>query len=1247
MFIWWGHELTNLYNDAYIPMLGKRHPQALGQSASSVWAELWPVIGPQSEQVLNEGRATWNESVLMLTQRYGFNEETYFTYSYSPIPDDTGGIGGLFCAVTEDTERILSQRRLRTLRNIGEHSLRATEAVEEICRTAASTLAENLHDCPFALIYLLGEENTHAHLYGAAHLTVGTKASPVQVAIGSNEDIWKFSDIIKLNQSQVIESLEEQIGQSLPISSWASDKIQRVIVLPLAKTSEQRFPAGFLVVGISPHLSWTRDYISFFELTASHIANAISTARVYQEERKRAEALAELDRAKIAFFSNISHEFRTPLTLMLGPLENLLAQSSSDLSPASKAEVEMIYRNGVRLLRLVNSLLNFSRIEAGREQGSYTPTDLTTLTQDLASSFRSAVEMANLQFVVDCHRLSEPVYVDRDMWEKIVLNLISNAFKFTFDGKIKVMLHQVETTAILSVSDSGVGIPPEHLSKIFERFHRVENTQSRTHEGSGIGLALVQELVKLHGGTIHVKSCLGKGSTFTVSLPLGEKHLPSHRIDDTHTITSTALSPSPFVEEALQWLPAQTRDEFNAHSLRVQAETPNVRESTPDTQHVCMTTQHPLPQILLADDNQDMRNYVRRLLNDKYEVRTVANGEAALEAVRQNPPDLIISDVMMPRLDGFGFLRELRKDPAIQTIPFILLSARAGEESRLGGLEEGADDYLIKPFSAQELLTRADTILKMHEIRSQVQAESKKFIALAENINEFVSMFDLEYRPYYVNPAGMTMLGLDTMTQIQETLVKDFFFSEDHSFLMNEFLPNVLRDGQAKVEIRFRHFQTGEALWMIYNVFCFYDGNGDPMGLGTVSHDITKRKEAEKAIVESKNALEQEVLHQTQALRRSQDNLRKLASEVIVAEHRERRRLASELHDYLAQLLVASRIKLGQIHKLETSPSTKTFLNETDKMIQESLTYTRSLIANLSPQVLYQFGLVPALKWLADQMKNYDLAVTVEDDVKSIPLPEQSLILLYQTVRELLMNVVKHAGVTETMLSIQKPSIDYLMIQVTDRGKGFNPDDFSTQQNLKKFGIFSIRERLKALQGKFTLDSVIGQGTTATVLMPIEKTHKINQRSSITMAAPISNETIPSKSQVIRVLLVDDMAMIREGLRNVLQSYANVQVIAEAVNGEEAVELANTLTPDVVIMDVNMPGLDGIEATRRIRHTSPTIKVIGLSINDDECMRNTMLQAGAVNYLAKDRASETLYEAICAACVNRNFEPENHETGQG
>jgi signal transduction histidine kinase len=428
------------------------------------------------------------------------------------------------------------------------------------------------------------------------------------------------------------------------------------------------------------------------------IARSRELSTALLELRAANARLAELDVAKTAFFNNISHEFRTPLTLMLAPLEDELTESASALSGARRARLEVAHRNALRLLKMVNALLDFSRLEAGRAEAVYRPTDLAALTTDLASQFRAAMERGGLALTIDCQSCP-PMYVDREMWEKIVLNLLSNAFKHTFRGGITVRLVCHGDGLELRVEDTGVGIAAEELPRIFERFHRVKGAASRTHEGTGIGLALVRELVQLHGGSIHVESEVDRGSAFIVTVRAGTAHLPAERVTSNEEPQSTAVAAARLAhaDDASRWLDTASTQ---ANATPAAAGQPRAR-------------------VLWADDNADMRRYVTGLLQPHYDVKAVPDGHAALEAALASPPDLVLADIMMPRLDGFGLLRGLRGDERTQRLPVILLSARAGEDSAHEGLDAGADDYLVKPFTAKELLVRIRSSLRLAALRQE------------------------------------------------------------------------------------------------------------------------------------------------------------------------------------------------------------------------------------------------------------------------------------------------------------------------------------------------------------------------------------------------------------------------------------------------------------------------------------------------------------------------------------------------
>ncbi|GMA14293.1 ATP-binding protein [Deinococcus metallilatus] len=700
MWMLWGDDFTFFCNDAYLPTLGIKGDWALGKSSNQVWAEIWKDIWPLIEHVLTTGQATWNEGMQLFLERSGYTEETYHTFSYSPLADDDGRVIGMLCVVAEESERVIGERRLRVLRDLAARTsdVRSTEGVfggVEAC------LAADAHDLPFALTYLLGEAEQSAHLASAAGF--GDVRPGVKLDAALPGDRGTLAELLRTTAPVLLDDLSP-LGE-LPSGPWDRPPSQ-ALVLPIAQQGQAR-AAGVLIAGLNPYRPLDDSYRGFLDLFVGQIAASLASANAYEEARERAEALAELDRAKTTFFSNVSHEFRTPLTLMLGPLEELLAHPQ-DLSERQRGELEVTHRNALRLLKLVNTMLDFTRIEAGRAEATYTPTDLAALTADLASGFRSLAEGAGLRLTVDCPPLPEPVYVDGGLWEKVVLNLLSNAFKFTFEGEIEVRLREEAGQVRLSVRDTGTGIPAHELPRMFERFHRIEGARGRSFEGTGIGLALVRELVSLHGGEITAESTLGQGTTFTVTLPLGHAHLPAERVVHRAGAGSQRV-PVPFLEEAAQWLVPAPAPEVEAGA----APTPPASGA-------------PRPRVLLADDNADLREYVTRLLGDQYDVRAVTDGQQALEAARAQAPDLVLSDVMMPHLDGFGLLRALREDPATRDIPVILLSARAGEEARLGGLEAGADDYLAKPFSARELRTRVRTHLELSGLRLEAARQARE-----------------------------------------------------------------------------------------------------------------------------------------------------------------------------------------------------------------------------------------------------------------------------------------------------------------------------------------------------------------------------------------------------------------------------------------------------------------------------------------------------------------------------------------
>ena len=715
ILIAWGPETVQIYNDSYRPICGEMHPRSMGMNFRICWESALEVVGDKFTRG-QKGEGTYIHDQQMFLERYGYLEEAFMTFSFAPIRDESGGVGGIFHPITETTDKMLSARRTKVLRDLGA-GIGKAKSVGEIGRESESQYPDFLNDLPFVLFYQYHAVAKTAELLSASGIAEAPQLALKDVNLNANhENSWPFLTAVDTAQAVVVNNLQTRFGD---FKCAPYPETPHTAVLIPIYISGQELPYGFIAAGVSARRALDASYLGFYDQLANTYNTAVSNVFAYEQEQKRAEALAAIDKSKTAFFSNVSHEFRTPLTLMLGPLEDLLSRKA--LTDDVKEPIQATHRNALRLLKLVNNLLDYSRVEAGRAQAAYEQLDLAELTTDLASSFRSIIEKAGMRLLVQAEPLQNAAYVDRQMWEKIVLNLLSNAFKYTLEGTITVSLKQEGTYAVLEVQDTGVGIPEKELPHMFERFHRVENAAGRTHEGTGIGLSLVNELVHLHGGEITVESTEAVGSTFTVKIPLGKAHLPQdHVLERSKEIDSAALKGA-FIQEAFSLLQEETQ---------VQSTSDNATSTGDITTHQDFSITKDT-RILIVDDNADMRAYLNRLLEPYFSISIAVNGADALQKIHDFKPDLVLSDMMMPVMDGKAMLEHIRKTTETMRLPVIFLSARAGEEARIDGLEAGADDYLVKPFSAAELLTKVRAQIKISKTRTHAEQQLRVLLTEA------------------------------------------------------------------------------------------------------------------------------------------------------------------------------------------------------------------------------------------------------------------------------------------------------------------------------------------------------------------------------------------------------------------------------------------------------------------------------------------------------------------------------------
>jgi signal transduction histidine kinase len=1169
IWIGWGPQATFLYNDAYIDVLGAaKHPWALGRPAQEVWAEIWHYCGPLADKVFQRAEPSYVDAVQLFMNRGDWVEEVWYSFSYSPIFNEAGDVGGLFCPSTDTTATRLNARRLAALSALSASALREQD-VASACATAMHNIADNPADIPFALLFKRAGDTVR--LQQTAHVEDAA----------CDQAHWPVGQVLTGGQPVAIATAGVP---GLPLG-LAGQPVRVALALPVTD--------GVLVLGISPARPLDAEYRTFCELVAGQMSAAIQNASAAAEQRQRAEALAELDLAKTAFFSNVSHEFRTPLTLMLGPIEEALGDSGNRLPPVHHERLRLAQRNALRLQKLVNTLLDFSRVQAGRMHASYARVDLAALTRDLASGFRSVVESAGLSLTVDCSELTASAWVDIGLFEKIVLNLLSNAFKFTFDGGITVKLRQEGHVALLSVSDTGVGISEDQQQRIFERFRRVEGSRSRTHEGSGIGLALVRDLVELLHGHIELDSTLGAGSTFTITLPLGHAHLREEQLGMAPIAANEGVREA-FLLEAQRWLPEEDNEE-------------PFLDLADDDSVLTLGA-----QVLVVDDNADMRDYLARLLRQRWHVSTAANGREALHAMAGAVPDLVLSDVMMPELDGFGLIAAMRADAELHDVPVLLLSARAGEEARIEGVNAGADDYLVKPFSARELLTRVDSQLMRSRIR---QAERAHMARMANTFQQAPAAIAIVRGPDLgFELANDRFVELSWQRELIGLPMRRAFPELEGQGMVEE-LEQALASGQPVIGKARRVMLKREGGLQE----CYFDyvhqpvrnGRGEVDRVAIVAFEVTElvraRRDAELANRTKDDFLAMvghELRNPLSPILIALELMRLKGLGGLAREHAAIERQAHHLVRLVDDLLDVARIAQGKIAlRLERI--------ELSKLLAQALETVSGL--------------------LEERQQRLEVDVAVEGlAINADPMR------FAQVLVNLLTNAAKYSNLGGHILVRASTSKGRVALRVRDTGIGIGADMLphlfdkfvQAPQSLDRsrggLGLgLSIARSLVQLHGGEIEAHSAGPGSGSEFIIRLPLAGEADMAPSAG-AAPGQLAAVTPR----RVLLVDDNQDVLQGLRALLEVGGHeVQAVGDPAS---ALRASVNFVPDLAILDIGLPGMDGYELATELRRQPGfgKTRLVALSGYGQPADQARSREAGFAAHLVKPITPAQLYSLL-------------------
>jgi len=1218
----WGPDDIQIYNDAYRPICGAKHPESMGAPFKVCWETALPVVGGAFDRA-HGGEGVYIRDQRMFLDRYGYLEEAFMTFSFSPIRVESGEVGGIFHPITESTAQVLNARRTQSLRDLTA-GIGEARTVAELGLETASQHARHAPlalDLPFLMLYQFDADSGALRLCAASGLDDAAALAPPHAQIGEAGG-WPFAQALQTMAAQRC-TVPAAFGAYAcePYPQAPSD----ALVLPVTVAGQAQ-PFGFVVAGVSACRALDADYLHFYDMLAAAFSTAIGNVLAYEQEQRRAAALAEIDRAKTAFFSNVSHEFRTPLTLILGPLDDALADTEEPLGPRQRNRIDVTNRNALRLLKLVNSLLDFSRIEAGRVQASYTPVDLALLTADLASVFTSAMEKGGLTYTVQMEPLGDAVYVDHDMWEKIVFNLLSNAFKFTLHGSVAVDLRRCGERARLTVRDTGTGVAADELPRLFERFHRIEGTQGRTYEGTGIGLALIQELIKLHGGTIAVVSEPGVGTEFTVELPFGSSHLPPERIAAQAPQPAYGRMGAAFVEEALHWLPDEAPADVPENGDAGDAGA--VDDNAAGAPRIARK-----PVIVVADDNSDMRAYIKSLLERDAIVETCADGEAAYAAILRRMPDLLVSDVMMPHLDGFGLIAKIRANADVKDLPIMLLSARAGEEAKVEGLQAGADDYIVKPFAANELLARVQAQLEL--LRRRRDAND----ALREREAYFRDLVD-------TSPAILWITDADHQCTYLSQRWYDYTGREPQQDLGLGWLGAVHRDDVERTRTAFIDAASQQLPFIID--YRLRDRDGEYRWM--IDAGMPRRVEGGSAAGYVGTVFD---IHERKMLAAELSQANRLQREFLVT-------LAHELRNPLAP------IRSG-LEVMRTAHSGNAATDKIRAMMERQVAHLVHLVDDLldlariaqgkdvlqrAPALLADvvaMGVEISMPLIEGKQHRFDVSVPAQP----VPLDVDAH-RIAQVIGNLLNNAAKYTpahGAIALRAAIGDGMLD---IAVSDNGIGIADTAIGTVFELYTqvagserhaqggLGIgLNLVRRLVELHGGtvHAASAGAGQGSTFSVRLPLLQSVSPEQaqqpeREPAAAATGMADAGAGAVAAGLRILVVDDNGDAADSLAALLEILGHTLAVVH--DGEQALARAAQFRPDAVFLDLGLPGISGYDVARALRAMPELdgVTLAALTGWGGEADRQRTREAGFDHHLTKPVGFDAM-TALLGAVVPR------------